>query len=173
VRGRGDPAAIVTTVRDAVREIDPELPLSSVQSMQEIVDQSTSQPRLNTALLEIFGGAALLLSGLGIYGVVSHSVAQRRQEIGLRMALGAQPANVLRLVLGEGAVLAAIGVVIGVVGALFATPLIQSWLFEIGRADPMTFAAVAAGLVVVSLVASYIPARRATRVDPLLAMRAD
>jgi predicted permease len=173
VRGRGDPAAIVTTIRDAVREIDPELPLSSVQSMQEIVDQSTSQPRLNTALLEIFGGAALLLSGLGIYGVVSHSVAQRRQEIGLRMALGAQPANVLRLVLGEGAVLAAIGVVIGVVGALFATPLIQSWLFEIGRADPMTFAAVAAGLVVVSLVASYIPARRATRVDPLLAMRAD
>jgi putative ABC transport system permease protein len=173
VRGRGDVAAIVATIRDAVHEIDPALPLYSVQTMQEIVDQSTAQPRLNKTLLGMFASAALLLAGLGIYGVVSYSVAQRRQEIGVRVALGARPGDVMRLVLGEGAKLAGIGVAIGVLAAVFATQLIQSWLFEIGRVDPLTFTCVAAGLVIVSLVASYIPARRATKVDPLLAMRTD
>jgi ABC-type antimicrobial peptide transport system permease subunit len=173
VRGRGDVAPIVATIRDAVHEIDPALPLFSVQTMQEIVDQSTAQPRLNKTLLGMFAGAALLLAGLGIYGVVSYSVAQRRQEIGVRVALGARPGDVMRLVLGEGAKLAGIGVAIGVLAAVFATQLIQSWLFEIGRVDPLTFTCVAAGLVVVSLAASYIPARRATKVDPLLAMRTD
>jgi predicted permease len=173
VRGRGDVAAIVTTIRDVVHEIDPGLPLYSVQTMQDIVDQSTAQPRLNKTLLGMFAGAALLLAGLGIYGVVSYSVAQRRQEIGVRVALGARPGDVMRLVLGEGARLAGIGVAIGVLAAVFATRLIQSWLFEIGRVDPLTFTCVAAGLVVVSLAASYIPARRATKVDPLLAMRTD
>ena len=173
VRGRGDVASIVATIRQTVHEIDPALPLYNVQTMQEIVDQSTAQPRLNKTLLGMFAGAALLLAGLGIYGVVSYSVAQRRQEIGVRVALGAGPGDVLRLVLGEGAKLAAIGVAIGVAAGVFATRLIQSWLFEIGRADPLTFACVAAGLVVVALFASYIPARRAARVDPLLAMRAD
>jgi putative ABC transport system permease protein len=149
------------------------LPLYNVQTLQEIVDQSTAQPRLNIALLGLFAGAALVLAGLGIYGVVSYTVTQRSQEIGVRVALGASRADVLRLVLTEGATLTVIGVACGVVGALFATRLIQSWLFEIGRADPVTFAGVATGLIAVSLVASYLPARRAAQVDPLVAMRAD
>src|SRR5205085_7995429 len=106
---------------------------------QENRDQSTAQPRLNTSLLGVFAIASLLLAALGIYGVVSYSVTERQQEIGVRVALGAQRGDVLRLVVGEGAALALIGVVIGVGGALLATRLIQSWLFEIGRADPTTF----------------------------------
>jgi putative ABC transport system permease protein len=173
VRGRGEPAAIVATIRQAVLEMDPTIPLFNVQTLQEIVDQSTAQTRLNTMLLSGFGGAALLLAALGIYGVVSYTVTQRRQEIGVRVALGAQSADVLGLVLREGAALALAGVVVGIAVAMFATRFIQSWLFEVGRGDIKTFAAVAAGLVVLSLIASYIPARRASAVDPLIAMRAD
>ena len=112
-----------------------------------------------------------MLASIGIYGVVSYSVTQRQQEIGVRMALGAQPGDVLRMVLREGAVLAVIGVVIGLGGGLLATRLIQSWLFEIGRADPMTIGAVAAGIIIVALIASLVPARRAMRVDLLRAIR--
>jgi putative ABC transport system permease protein len=173
VRGRGDVAGIVATMRAAVHEVDAGMPLYNVQTMQSIVDQSVAQPRLNTVLLGVFAAAALLLAALGIYGVVSYSVTQRRQELGVRMALGARPGDVLRLVLGEGARLAAAGVGVGVVGALLATRLIQSWLYGIRPADPATFAAVAGGLVAVALAASYLPARRATRVDPLLAMRGE
>jgi predicted permease len=173
VRGRGDEAALVATIREAVRAIDPGIPLFNIQSMQDIVDQSTALPRLNAMLLAVFGGAALLLAALGIYGVVSYTVAQRRQEIGVRMALGARASDVLALVLREGAALAIAGVAIGVGGAMFATKFIQSWLFEVGRGDPATFVLVGAGLVVIAMVASYIPARRAAMVDPLLAMRAD
>lgn len=173
VRGRGDAASMVATIRQAVHELDPGIPLYNVQSMQTIVDQSTAQTRLNTLLLALFGAAALLLAALGIYGVVSYTVTQRRQEIGVRMALGAQAGDVLGLVLREGAVLALIGTGLGVVAALFATRLIQSWLFGVGRGDPATFVAVAGLLVLISLVASYLPARRAATIDPLLAMRVD
>ncbi len=173
VRGRGPIASTVTTMREALREADPSLALYNVQTMTSIVDQSTAQQRLNIALLGVFALAALLLATLGIYGVVSYSVAPRRQEIGVRMTLGARPADIMRLVLGEGARMAGVGAVIGVAGAFFATRLVQSWLFEIGAVDPVTFVGAAVGLVIVALVATYLPARRATKVDPLVTLRAD
>jgi predicted permease len=175
VRGRPgvDVATSVATLRAALHAIDPALSLYSVQTMESIVDQSTAQPRLNIALLAVFASAALLLATLGIYGVVSYSVTQRRQEIGVRMTLGAQRSDIVRLILGEGSALAIPGVGIGVVAALFATRLVQSMLFEIGAADPLTFIVVAAGLLLVALAASLVPARRAAAVDPLLAIRAD
>ncbi len=173
VRGRSDVAAIVAATRGAVHDADPALPLYSVQTMQEVVDQSLAQPRLEASLLALFGGASLLLAAFGIYAVLSHSVVQREQELGVRMALGATRRDVLCLVLREGAALSAVGIVVGAAGALAATRLLKSWLFGIGRTDPVTFAAVAAGLVLIALIATWVPARRATRVDPLIVMRGE
>ena len=173
VRGRGDAASLAPIVREAVHDIDPGLPIYNVQTLQSIVDQSVAQPKLNGALMGVFAGAALLLAALGLYGVVSYSVTQRRQELGLRVALGAQPGAVLWLVLGEGIALAVAGIAIGGVGALFGARLIRSWLFGIGPADPASFVAVALVLAAVALAASYLPARRAARVSPLIAMRGD
>jgi len=173
VRGRGEAAGTVRTLRDVLHGIDPNLPLYNVQTLQDIVDGSTAQARLNMTLLGVFAIAALLLATLGIYGVISYSVSEREQEIGIRVALGAQRMDVLRLIVGEGAALALTGVLIGLAGAAFATRLIQSWLFGIGRTDPATFGVVVLGMIAVALVASYVPARRAARVDPLRAMRAD
>jgi putative ABC transport system permease protein len=173
VRGRGDVAAIVATTKQAVHEIDRTLPLFNVQSVSSLVEQSVGQPRLNTTLLTFFAGVAAVLAVIGIYGVVSYSVTQRTQEIGVRMALGAQQRDVMRLILREGGALAAIGVVLGIAGAYGATLLIRSWLFGIERTDPTTIVATAAGLVTIGLAASYLPARRAARVDPLVAMRGD
>ena len=173
VRGRGDAASLTPIVREAVHGIDPGLPIYNVQTLQSIVDQSVAQPKLNGTLMGVFAGAALLLAALGLYGVVSYSVTQRRQDLGLRVALGAQPGAVLRLVLGEGVALAAAGIAIGTVGALFGARLIRSWLFGIGPADPSSFVLVAVLLAAVALAASYLPARRAARVSPLIAMRGD
>jgi ABC-type antimicrobial peptide transport system permease subunit len=173
VRGRGDVAGTVGTIRDVVRGLDANLPLSNVQTLQDIVDASTAQARLNMTLLGVFAVVALLLATLGIYGVISYSVTERQQEIGIRVALGARAGDVLRLVVGEGAALALVGIVVGVAGAALATRLIQSWLFGIGRTDAATFAVVVLGMLGVALVASYIPARRAARVDPLRAIRAE
>jgi putative ABC transport system permease protein len=173
VRGRGDVTAVTATTKQAVREIDRTLPLFQPRAVVELIDQSIGQPRLNTTLLTLFALVALVLAAIGIYGVISYSVTQRTQEIGVRMALGAQQGDVLRLVLREGAALAAAGVVIGVGGAFIATPLIRSWLFGIERTDPATIAGTALSLVAIALAASYLPARRASRVDPLVAMRAD
>ena len=172
-RGRGDVGSVLATTKQAVHEIDPTLPLYNPQSVTQIIEQLMGQPRLNTVLLAFFAVVAVVLAVIGIYGVVSYSVAQRTQEIGVRMALGARQNDVLRLILREGAVLAAIGVVIGVGGAYLATPLIRSWLFGIERTDVTTIAGTALGLVIVALAASYLPARRASKVDPLVAMRAD
>jgi putative ABC transport system permease protein len=171
VRGRGEVGSIVNAAKAATREIDPMLPLYNVRTLRDIIDQSVAQPRLNTYLLSIFAGMALLLATLGIYGVVSFSVAQRTREIGVRIALGAQPSDVVGLVLREGAVLAVIGVLIGLAMTAGATSLIQNWLFGIGRGDPMTMAATSASIVVIALLASFIPARRAARVDVVMAMR--
>lgn len=172
VRGAGDAGALIATTKRVLYEIDPLLPLYSVQTVREIVDQSVAQPRLNTTLMTLFAVVAAVLAVLGIYGVVSYSVAQRAHEIGVRMALGAQRGDIVRLVLREGAGLAAIGAILGVAGALAATMLIRSWLYGIERTDPPTIAATALGLVLVALLASYLPARRAAQVDPVVAMRA-
>ena len=173
VRGRGTVASTVGMIREALHEVDPALPLYNVQTLDSIVDQSTAQQRLNIALLGVFATAALVLAALGIYGVVSYSVTQRRQEMGVRLTLGAQRADILRLIVGEGVVLATVGVILGVAGGLLATRLLRSWLFEIGPGDPLTFSAAAAALVGVALIASYLPARRAASVDPLVTMRTD
>jgi putative ABC transport system permease protein len=173
VRGRGDVSAVVATTRQAVREIDPTLPLFNVRSVKDIIDQSVGQPRLNTTLLAFFATVAVVLAIIGIYGVVSYSVTQRTQEIGVRMALGASESDVVRLILREGATLATLGIVLGVAGTFVATPLIRSWLFGIDRTDPRTIVAAAIGLVLIALGASWLPARRASKVDPLLAMRGD
>jgi predicted permease len=173
VRGQGDPGTITATTRATLREIDPKLPLFNIQPLKDIVDQSIAQPRLNTLLLGVFAAMAALLAGIGIYGVISFSVTQRTQEIGVRMALGATQREVLGLVVREATVLGAAGVALGLVGAIGATRLIQSWLFGVGRSDPTTIIATALGVIAIALLASLVPARRAMRVDPLLAMRAE
>jgi predicted permease len=173
VRGRGDIATIVAATRSAVHDTDPDLPLYSVQTMREVVDQSIAQPRLEASLLTLFGTVALLLASLGIYAVISYSVIHRQQELGVRMALGATRRDVLRLVLSEGAALSAIGIAIGIVGALGATRFLESWLFGVGRTDVATFSGIAIGLMAITLAATYAPARRATKVDPLVVMRGD
>ena len=172
VRGAGDAASLVATTKRVLHEIDPLVPLYNVQTVREIVDESVAQPRLNTTLMTLFAVVAAVLAVLGIYGVVSYSVTQRAHEMGVRIALGAQRRDILRLVLREGAALAAVGAVLGVVGAFAGTMFIRSWLFGIERTDPLTIVATALGLVVVALLASYLPARRAARLDPVVTMRA-
>jgi len=171
VRSRSDLASTVSIMREAVRELDPALPLFNVQSLEEIVDQSVSQPRLESILLTVFAISALLLASLGIYGVISYSVTQRRQEIGVRLALGAQTADVIRMVLTEGAVLALAGIAIGSALALSATRLVASSLQGIVPVSALSFGAVASGLLLVALVASAVPAWRASDIDPLMALR--
>jgi predicted permease len=173
VRSPAALTSVVPTVKATIRELDPTLPIFNVQTVEAILEQSVAQPRLNAALLATFATMALLLAGLGIYGVVSYSVAQRTQELGVRMALGAQGRDVFRLVLREGASLAAIGILIGLGGTHLATSAIQNWLFGVGRHDPVTLLGVATTLVAIAIAASFLPARRATRVDPVLAMRGE
>jgi putative ABC transport system permease protein len=173
VRGSLGTAQTVSAVKRAVHEMDATLPLYGIQTVDEIVDQAVAQPRFNASLLAAFAALALALAIVGIYGVVAHSVAQRQQEIGVRVALGAQPRDVFRLVVGQGARLAALGIVIGLAGSWLLTPVLRSWLYEIEPSDPLTFAGVAAILGSVALLATAVPARRATKVDPVLAMRAE
>jgi putative ABC transport system permease protein len=171
VRTDGDPQAMSAGVRGAVREVDPNLPVYGLRPMSEVMARSMVQPRFLSLLLATFSGIALFLAAIGIYGVMAYSVAQRTQEIGVRMALGAQRLHVLRLVFGQGFVLLAAGTVLGLVGAFALTRLMHSLLFEITPTDPVTYSAVVVLLAVVALLACYIPARRATKVDPLVALR--
>jgi putative ABC transport system permease protein len=173
VRGPLGTAEIVNAAKRAVHDMDATLPIYDIRTVDDMVGDAVAQPRLNTMLLAAFAALALLLAVVGIYGVVSHSVAQRRQELGVRVALGAQPADVFRLVVRQGAVLAAASVVVGLAGSWLLTPVLRSWLYEIEPSDPVTFVGVAGLLVAIALIATAIPARRATKVDPVLAMRAD
>ena len=166
-----DPLSVVSAVRQAVWSIDPDQPISNVSTLEKAVDDSIAQRRLNMLLMGLFGGLAMLLSAVGIYGLLSHTVTQRTQEMGIRMALGAQVSDVLKLVLRQGMMLALAGVGIGVAGALALTRLMRGLLFGITPNDAMTFVVVAAVLTIVALLACYIPARRATKVDPLIALR--
>jgi len=171
VRTESDPVALAGTIREAVREVDPSLPVYGLRPMSEVVARSMVQPRFLSLLLATFAGIALFLAAIGIYGVMAYAVAQRTQEIGVRMALGAQRLHVLRLVFGQGFVLLAVGTAIGLGGAFALTRLMHSLLFEITPTDPLTYSAVVVLLAVVALFACYVPARRATRVDPLVALR--
>ena len=171
VRTHGSPSALSGALREQIRAIDAALPVAYVLPMQEVIGSSMAQPRFRTRLLSLFGAAALLLAAIGIYGVLAYTVAQQTREIGIRMALGANPATVLRLVLGRGLRLAGAGTAIGVLAALLLTQLLKSLLFDVSATDPLTFAAVAALLLGVALLACYVPARRAMRVDPMVALR--
>jgi putative ABC transport system permease protein len=171
LRTSGDPAAIAPSVRVAIREIDSEQPIFEVKTMENIREENIAAPKFNTVLLGVFGGLALVLAAVGIYGVLSYTVTQRTHEIGLRMALGASQANVLKMVMKQALFLASIGMTAGVIGALLATRALTSMLFHISRTDPVTYVSIAAILGGVALLASYAPARRATRVDPMVALR--
>ena len=173
VRTKGDPAAVTASARRAVQSIDPDLPLANVATLTRLVDESLAQPRFAMLVLAAFGAIALLLACIGMYGVMSYAVAQRTQEIGIRMALGADRRNVFAVVIGQGARLAGLGIAIGFVAALATTRILASFLFGIGATDPLTFLEVSVVLAATAFVACYLPARRATRVDPLIALKTE
>ncbi len=158
-------------MREAVRSADPELPISAVRTMEELIEQSVGQRKLSMMLLSLFSGIALVLASIGIYGVMSYSVTQRSRELGVRIALGARRADVLRLVLRQGMSLALIGIGIGVAAALILTRLIESQLFGVRASDPLTFVVVALLLGTTALIANLVPALRAMRVDPAVVLR--
>jgi putative ABC transport system permease protein len=171
VRTTTDPLSLVGAVRGAVLSIDPKQPIANISTLEKVVDDSVAPRRLNMLLMGLFGGLAMLLSAVGIYGLLSHAVTQRTQEMGIRMALGAQVNDVLKLVLKQGMMLVAVGEIIGLLGAFALTRLIRGLLFGVTPNDVTTFVVVAAVLGVVALLACYFPARRATKVDPLIALR--
>jgi putative ABC transport system permease protein len=171
MRTAGDPHSIVSAVRAAVRDLDPSLPISQVQTMSETLDAARSRPRFLTTLLGLFSATALLLAAVGLYGVISYSVARRTTEFGIRMAMGAEAGDVVRLVAVQGLKLAAVGVIAGAIGALALTRLIRGLLFGVSSFDPLTFLAMAILLAAVTAIACVIPALRATKVDPLVALR--
>jgi len=173
VKTSGDPMAIVAQVRTAVRSLDSNLPIAAVRPMSDVVAASIQTHRLAGLLLGVFAGVALLLSAVGIYGVLSYLVSRRRLEIGVRIAIGAQPADVMRLILARGLGLALAGVVLGCATGAFVARLMASLLYDVASFDPFTYAAVPVILMGVALVASYLPARRATRIDPIEALRAE
>jgi putative ABC transport system permease protein len=171
VRSNSAAQPVVSAVRERITELDPDLPLAGIQPMEKIVSASIAQPRLITGLVGAFAGFALLLAAVGIYGVMAYSVSQRSHEMGIRMALGAAPRDIFRLVVGQGMRLVLVGIGLGFLASLALTRLLSSLLFATSANDPITLAAVALILVAVALAACYIPSRRATRVDPLIALR--
>ena len=171
VRTWGDPGPVAVDVRAAVHGVDPNQPVDAVATMRQVIDGRVARPRFNLALLGSFAALALILAIVGIYGMVSYSVAQRTREIGVRMALGAEAQTVLGMVLREGVVLGGAGIALGLLGSFAATRVLRSYLFGIPPHDGLTFAAVSMLLLGVCLAASYFPARRAARVDPMTALR--
>jgi putative ABC transport system permease protein len=171
VRSSSDPTALTNSIRNAVHEIDPDQPLSAIQTMNEIVAATISPQKFASWMLGLFASTALLLAALGIYGVMAYSVTQRTHEIGIRMALGANRKDVLRMIVGHGMKLTLIGVAVGIVGAYAAARAMSDMLFGVKVADPLTYASVAVVLSAVALLSCLIPARRATKVDPMIALR--
>ncbi|MFL6528267.1 MAG: ABC transporter permease [Chthoniobacterales bacterium] len=168
-----NPSALTSAIRKELSAIDPAIPLTNVKVFDEYVSRSLARPRFNALLLSIFAGTALLLTAIGIYGVMAYSVAQRTNEIGIRIALGAAKSNIFRLVVGQAMTLVAISVVIGVAGAFAATRLLSSLLFGVSANDPLTFAAIVVLISAVAFIAAWLPARRAASVDPVIALRAE
>jgi putative ABC transport system permease protein len=173
VRSVGDPLTLASATTAAIREIDPNQPVAEVQAMDRLLANTVARPRLVVYVLGGFAGVALLLAALGLYGIVSYSVTQRRREIGVRVALGAQRRDVLRPILREGMVLTLCGLAVVLAGSVAATRVMQSLLFGVDATDPVTLAGVAFFLTATALAASYLPARRATRLDPVVALRMD
>jgi predicted permease len=171
LRSRGDAGNLGEAVRREVEKVDPNIPVHSISSMDQIIRRSLADRRFALELLGIFAGVALLLAAIGIYGVMAYSFSQRTHEIGIRIALGAQRIDIFRMAVGEGMRLVVIGLAVGLLGAVALTRFVRTMLFGVSPADPLTFGAISAALAAVALLACYIPARRATRVDPLVALR--
>jgi predicted permease len=173
VRTAGQPLALAAPIRQLIKDVDPNQPIRSIAPLTVVMSESIAQDRFFTLLFAIFGGLALVLAAVGIYGVLAYSVRQRSQEIGVRMALGARAVDVLRMVAGAGMQLVMAGIIIGTVAALVLGRLLRSQLYDISPADPLAFASALAFLAAIALLATYIPARRATRVPPMTALRPD
>ena len=171
VRTERPPDSVIPDVQAAIRRIDPRLAVSQVRTMNEIVDEALSQQRLGAVLIGGFALGALLLAAMGLFGVVSGSVTRRRHELAMRLVLGADYGRVLRLVLGEGALLVGLGVLIGVPGVYAAGGVIRSVLIGVSPADPLTLFSVAIGLALVAMIACYLPARRVLDIDPARSLR--
>lgn len=171
IRTDGDPLDFANAVSEQVRLLDRDEAIADVRSMEDLVESQVGRRRLVMILLECFAGVALLLALLGIYGVISYSVAQRTQEVGIRRALGAEQAHIVWLVIRQGLWLVLPGIALGIAGALVLTRLAKAVLFDVSATDPATFAGIAALFLLVALLASYVPARRASRIDPMTALR--
>jgi len=171
LRAAIDPATLSAAAVKEIHALDPDQPVADIRTLDQVVAKSIARPRFNALLLAIFAGVALVLASVGIYGVMNYSATQRTQEIGIRMALGAKPGDILRLVVGHGMKLTLAGIVIGVVASLALTRVMATLLFGITATDLPTFVAVSAILTTVALIANYIPARRATRLNPVIALR--
>jgi putative ABC transport system permease protein len=173
VRAVSDPKLLVSSIRNEVWKVDKDQAVTDVKTMDQFVSDSIVPRKLNAWVLAIFGCLALVLATVGIYGVISYSVTQRVQEIGIRMALGAQPSNVIRLVLGSGMSLVFAGVAIGLMGSLALTRVMTSLLFGVSATDPFTLLVMSGLLIAVAIAACYVPARRAARIDPMVALRSE
>jgi putative ABC transport system permease protein len=173
VRSSVEPETLSGSIRQVVNEVDKSVPVSQVKTMDHVVSESITQPRFNLFLLGLFSTVAMLLSAAGIYGVTAYTVSQRTHELGIRLALGAQVGDVLKMILGQGMAVIGVGLLLGLVAAFGLMRLLRSLLFGVGENDPLTFAAITLVLLIVALIACYIPARRATKVDPLVALRAE
>ena len=173
VRTEGDPVTLAPPVRSAIAAVDPTIPVMALGSVRQGLAESVQTPRFNTILLAAFATMALLLAALGVYGVIAYAVSQRTHEIGIRMALGAAPVHMLRGVVGEGLTLALMGATLGIAGGIGAMRLIAQYVYGVRTTDPVTFLIVASVLVIVAVASSYVPARRAAGVDPLIALRSE
>jgi ABC-type antimicrobial peptide transport system permease subunit len=171
LRTTADPESAIGAARAAIHALDPDLPVANITTLTAIVDTSLAQPRFSMLLLACFGALALLLASIGMYGVVSYSVMQRTREIGIRMALGAHRRSVFGMVLAQGIRLAGIGMAIGLIAALALTRMMVAFLYGVKAFDPLTFGSVSLFLLAVTLLACYLPARSAMRVDPMVALR--
>jgi putative ABC transport system permease protein len=170
VRTTQDPLGLAGSIRQVINEVNPDQPLVNVRTMEGALAGTVAQPRLQLLLVLVFAGVALALAGIGVYGVMAYTVSQRIQEIGIRMAIGASPDQVIRMIVGDGARMALFGIVIGLVAAAMAAAAIRSLLFQVEALDPATFLAAPLVLGVVALLASYIPARRAAKISPMTAL---
>jgi putative ABC transport system permease protein len=167
------PLSMAAAASAAIRQVDSEQAVSNISTLEQLLNETVAQPRFNTGLLALFALFALLLASVGIYGVMAYAVEQRTQEIGLRMALGAQPRDVLKMVVGQGIKLVAFGLAIGLPAALWMTRWLRTLLFGVDTTDLLTYTVISGLLAAVALVACYLPARRATKIDPMVALRHD